>query len=518
MSHRSFLLGVAVASVLSIAAALAATPYGMGVTPDSVAYLHAAESLRAGAGLYVPAYSGALMPVTHYPPLYPATLAGLATLGIEPLQAARWAGLLIAAGNIVVLAFATYRFTGSRAASTAACFVMALSVDILFLNTAVWSDAEFILCVVSSLLCLTIYFEGRGYGYLVAGALVAALAWLTRYVGGTLIATGIVGVATFGPGRVRRRVLDAALFGVLASAPGLAWMLRNQRIAGSLTDRIVRTRLDAVGDIEALVQTMSSWWLPGTNRIELIPGQSWFVAVCVLAVSVAILYALVRWVIPEIDGRTALMQTPVVFLLFGILYIGSILVASAYFAPIPMDNRILAPSLVAGVLVVAWIAHTAHRCTTSRFLRSGIQASAAGLVLLNAVVTAGAVIHFRVEGRGFVGPQWQYPLVEKALTDAVHTGDLFSNYATAVDFRLGRRARNLVPEELASAVARDGEATLVYFENPRGYAPRSSGAMKGQPTSMEYRAELLGAYATEALAHERNVWVDRIRPRKMEGP
>ena len=51
MSHRSFLLTVAVAIALSIAAALAATPYGIGVTPDSVVYLHAAQSLREGAGL-----------------------------------------------------------------------------------------------------------------------------------------------------------------------------------------------------------------------------------------------------------------------------------------------------------------------------------------------------------------------------------------------------------------------------------------------------------------------------------
>ena len=488
------------------------------MTPDSVTYLHAAESLRAGTGLYVPAYNGAPMPLTQYPPLYPATLAGLTTLGLEPLQAARWAALLMATGNIVALAFATYRFTESRAASTAACFVMALSVDILFLNTAVWSDAEFILCVVSSLLCLTVYFENRRYGYLVAGALVAALACLARYVGVALIATGIVGVVTFGPGRFRRRVIDAALFGVLAAAPGVAWLLRNRSMAGNLTNRVVRTRGNPIADIAALVQTMGSWWLPGTNRIELIPGQSWFVAVCVLAVGIAILYALVRWVTPEIDGRTALIQTPVVFLLFGILYIGSILLATGYFATVPMDNRILAPSFVTSVLVVAWIAHTAHRCTTSRFLRFGIQASAAGLVLLNAVVTAGAVIHFRAEGRGFVGPQWQYPLVEKALTDAVHTGDLFSNYASAVDFRLGRRARDLSPEGLASAVARDGEATLVFFESPRSYAPRSPGAVKGPATSMEYRVELLSAYTTETLAHERNAWVDRVRPRKMEGP
>lgn len=138
MSHRSHLLAIAAAISLSIVAALAATPYGIGVTPDSVAYVRAAESLREGTGLYVPGYDGALVPLTHFPPLYPATLAGLAALGLEPLQAARCTAILFAAANILALALAAYRFTGSRAASTVVGFVLALSVDMLFLNTAVW--------------------------------------------------------------------------------------------------------------------------------------------------------------------------------------------------------------------------------------------------------------------------------------------------------------------------------------------------------------------------------------------
>jgi hypothetical protein len=518
LSHRAFLLAVAAAMALSIVLALAATPYGIGVTPDSLAYLRAAESVCHGTGLYVPAYDGTLVPLTHFPPLYPATIAGLASLGLEPLRAARWIALLMAAVNILAVALAAYRFTGSRAASASVGFVLALSVDMLFLNTAVWSDAEFICFAVVSLLCLTRYLEGRAYRYLVAGALAAALAWLTRYVGGALIAAGIVGLAALGPGSVRRRSVDAALFGAIASAPGVAWMLRNLSLGGSLTDRTVLATRDPVGDVTALVQTMCSWLLPGTNRIEVFPGQSWLVAVCVLAVGVATLYALVRWVTPAIDGRAALIQTPVVFLVFGLLYTGAVLVAAAYFDSVPMDNRVLAPTYVAGMLVVVWIAHVAHRHAPNRFLRFAIKAAAAGLLLLNAVVAAGAVMHFRAEGRGFVGPQWQYPLVQRTLTDAAAGGVVFSNYASAVDFRLGRRARDLSLDALSSAVARDGTATLVFFDNPRSYAPRSPGAVKTLPTTTEYRAQLLAPYETEMLAHERNAWVYRLRPRKVEGP
>ena len=209
-----------------------------------------------------------------------------------------------------------------------------------------------------------------------------------------------------------------------------------------------------------------------------------------------------------IDSREAVIQTPVVFLLFGLVYTGSVLVAAVYFA-VPADNRVLAPAYVTGVLVVVWIAHAAHRCAPNRFLRFGIEGAAAGLLLLNAVVAAGAVMHFRAEGRGFVGPQWQCPLVQRALTDVTHGGVVFSNYASAVDFRLGRRARDLSPDALSSAVARDGTATLVYFESPRSYAPRSAGAVKAPPTTAEYRAQLLAPYATEALVHERNAWVYR---------
>ena len=430
------------------------------MTPDSVVYLRAAESLREGTGFSVPAYDGALVPLTHFPPLYPATLAGLAALGLEPLQAARWTALLMAAANILAFAFAAYRFTGSRAASTAVCFMLALSVDMLFLNTAVWSEAEFIFFAVVSLLCLTRYLEGRGYRYLVAGAVAAALAWLARYVGGALIATGIVTLAALGTGGVRRRSVDAALFGAIACAPGVAWMLRNLSLGGSLTDRTVVATRDPAGDLAALVETMGSWLLPGTNRIEVIPGQSWLVAVCVLAVGVATRVRTGPMGDAGDRRPAAVIQTPVIFLLFGLVYTGSVLVAAASFDSVPVDNRVLAPAYVTGVLVVGWIAHAAHRPTPNRFLRSGIEAAAAGLLLLNAVVAAGAVMHFRAEGRGFVGPQWQYPLVQRALADAVDGGAVFSNYASAVDFRLGRRARDLSHDALSSAVARDGTATL----------------------------------------------------------
>ena len=84
----------------------------------------------------------------------------------------------------------------------------------------------------------------------------------------------------------------------------------------------------------------------------------------------------------------------------------------------------------------------------------------------------------------------------------------------AVDFGLGQRARDLSPDALSSAVARDGTATLVYFESPRSYAPRSAGAVRTLPTTTESRTQLLASYTTETLAHERNAWVYRILPRK----
>lgn len=66
-----------------------ATPFGIGVTPDSTVYIDAAHNLLHGRGVVVLTASGEVKPLNHYPPLYPAVLATLGLVGVSLETAAR---------------------------------------------------------------------------------------------------------------------------------------------------------------------------------------------------------------------------------------------------------------------------------------------------------------------------------------------------------------------------------------------------------------------------------------------
>src|SRR6267143_4110417 len=84
------LIIVAVIAVAGILFVLLATRFGAGISPDSTVYLDAARSLLRGAGLSVMSgRSSELIPLTHYPPLYPALLALIGKSGMPLESAAR---------------------------------------------------------------------------------------------------------------------------------------------------------------------------------------------------------------------------------------------------------------------------------------------------------------------------------------------------------------------------------------------------------------------------------------------
>ena len=83
---------------------LFASPWGIGLSPDSVQYIQAARNLRLGFGLSIWGKQG-YQPLTHFPPLYPLILA-VAASSRETILA--WAH-----GLQAILFHRKYRFTGT---------------------------------------------------------------------------------------------------------------------------------------------------------------------------------------------------------------------------------------------------------------------------------------------------------------------------------------------------------------------------------------------------------------------
>jgi len=90
-------------------------------------------------------------------------------------------------------------------------------------------------------------------------------------------------------------------------------------------------------------------------------------------------------------------------------------------------------------------------------------------------------------------------------------------YGFGVEFALGKRAQAASEDTLARGIAGGGVVVLVYFDDPRSYAPRNAEADKMAPSTAEDRVKLLRGLPATLVAHERNGWVYRLTSSSDQG-
>src|SRR5512142_1231500 len=76
-------------AAIGVALVLRATPEGLGLSDDSIAYVAGARSMLAGQG-YREAWLESNGPVTHFPPAFSSVLAFIGWFGLDPLRGARF--------------------------------------------------------------------------------------------------------------------------------------------------------------------------------------------------------------------------------------------------------------------------------------------------------------------------------------------------------------------------------------------------------------------------------------------
>ena len=136
---------LAVIAAIASGVVLLITKHGASMIPDSAVYIGTARNLAQGRGLTTPfnllinpyspakaaAFDGAV-PLTHYPPLFPAVLAVFQRLDIDALDAARWFNALLMGVNVFLAGVVAWRFSGgSRVAGVATAVLVAANFNLL---------------------------------------------------------------------------------------------------------------------------------------------------------------------------------------------------------------------------------------------------------------------------------------------------------------------------------------------------------------------------------------------------
>lgn len=416
-----------VPAVLGALVVLLATRHGIGLSTDSVAYIDGARNLARGDG-FTGSYTGHVAPITHWPPLYAALLAGIALLGIDPLVGARAVATLLFGANVFVAGWLVRRHgADGRLPPMASAFLVLVSADLLEVHSWGWSEPLFLFFVALGIHHLAVYLGGRpSRRRLTAAATLVGLAAATRYVGVTVILAGGMTVLWLAPGGRRRRVADAALFGAVSTAPLALWMLRNRLVDGSATDRALVVNPLGPEHLIAAARTVSAWLVPalvpGRIRLLLLVG-----ALAAVGIGAARQPAVARTVLRS-PGGTLLKTLLSVCIVYGGFLALTIALLDADVTP---DARILSPIhfllVIALGLVLAGIREVRWRLWTGL----------ATVVLLQAAYTA-VRVRAAAEGLGYAGQSWRGAALWRALAQLPEQASLHSNAYDAIYIHTGR--------------------------------------------------------------------------------
>src|SRR5678816_3159935 len=151
-------LALLLIALIGMVLVLRATPEGLGLSDDSIAYIAGARSMAAGEG-YREAWLASDQPVTHFPPSFPSVLAFFGLFGVDPLHAVRWVNALLFGLNAALLGILGWRMTPSLMAGLVLAALFVTSGEMFQVHAVAMSEPLFIFLSLLSFWMFDLYFE-----------------------------------------------------------------------------------------------------------------------------------------------------------------------------------------------------------------------------------------------------------------------------------------------------------------------------------------------------------------------
>jgi hypothetical protein len=479
---------------------LAATPEGLGLSDDSIAYIAGARSLLAGEG-YRAAWLESNKPVTHFPPAFSGTLALIGLIGIDPINGARLVNTLLFGVNAALLGLLGWRMTKSSIAGIVLAALFIVNDSLLRVHAVAMSEPLFLFFSLLAFLGFDLYLSPRSDDFnrqatnmtaqsrviyrsravalravssttadetgqkmasgddfnrqatkvattwLILTGILTSLAYLTRYSGLALVATFVVALILLHD-TWKKRIASVAIYLVGFLPLVIAWSIRNRLVAGNATNRTLIWHPVTSATLEQGLRTFSEFLVPVEEwRQELFKTQEIFIVVIVV-----ILLAILAWILrdglrrffqpstpmPEVTGFTNGLY------IFG--YLASVLFSISLFdASTPLKVRILAPVYLPLLLLLVHAGAWMWR----RFGRAG-QGTVAALALIIFSVSALGQVRTVSElskgGQGFASFKW-YDSKVMAYLKTLDGLPIYTNEPGAVYLYTGRGCR-VLPERV----------------------------------------------------------------------
>ncbi len=453
-----------VLSVLGVWIVQYSTRWGAALSDDSFQYVSAARNLVAGEGLGYRWGDGTVQPLVNYPPVFSMALAAPGFFGAEALSAARW--LNAVSFGLLIFLFGTTigRETGTQGWPVLAALLALTSPVLIEAHAWALSEPLYLLLGLGGLALIAQYRQRPHAAVLIGAAAAIGMAWLTRYVGAALVASGSVLLLLRGPRPKPERLRAAAVFSLLAAAPMGIWLARVAALSATFGGRSLIWNPIRINQVRRAVNVLFIWLLPG----RFVHGNEWPLLIGAVLLAGA---ALAAWLWAR--GRRSAgspARTPFELAwalgLYIVFYLGILVFALTFYDPrIPFDNRLFSPLYLSGlgllVLLLSRLWRTGHL-----FFKAAVLAVAVSLLALNGLRAADLISHLHTQGAGYASRGWHSSPTLEAL-DAEGEAPVFSNAYPAIHLWLDRPAYPI--DDLALMrrnIAEDGALLVVFNSIP----------------------------------------------------
>jgi Dolichyl-phosphate-mannose-protein mannosyltransferase len=396
--------------------------YGIGLSPDSVAYISVARHISDGSGFIN--YDGNFFLLQ--PPLYPLLLSAIEKVFfISPL---------VSAGcfNAILLGLIVY-YSGlflsihlkSMALAIIGTVYICFSIVLIKISLIALSDPLFILFVLLYLFYFDRYITHAEISNLLLFSTAAALACLTRYVGIIIILTGTVSIFIWNGKTSKKMLRDLAVFIIITTLPLGVWILRNYLLSHTFFGQRAESSYTLFDNLIFIFNTFIKWFLPlGINELQLF----------VLAIILFLFILTTIILIHKRNKKEQKLNQIAPILVFILFYSAIIAISSTTTAYDKISDRLLSPIFVPTVFIIFLALDNILKWLSKNFHQKLIPILFFTLIILGMIYPTQNTIYniedyAKQSGWEFSSKMWKDNSVIKYLNNHIQFGAGYSFYS-----------------------------------------------------------------------------------------
>ena len=351
-------------SIYAVYESIRATPLGPNFGSDSVTYMMSAKNLVDGKGLGLINPDGTFRLLPYTPPFYSLVLSLLDLTGQDLARMAFGLNSILLISLILMLGSSLWYFTRSSIAALLLGGLLALSPVLIDLNTWIMSDLLCLTLGTGALVLMMLYLKGHSRKAFYWSAVLAGLAFLTRYAGVSFFITGLLAILLLDARFDRQHLKTGVIYSLIATGPALGWVIFDAIASGAVSSRSllpINTLPGGVIDVLKALKESVYLWLPSIMSFSQKVGQILFRTTYLLAalgLLVAVIIALlrVRKQRPDDWRMTSGMIYGALFCIFIVVYFVTITLSYSLTYPrISLVDRMFAPFNVSLIVIISLI-------------------------------------------------------------------------------------------------------------------------------------------------------------------